>query len=87
MGRPWLWERLKAGGEEDDEDETVGWHHRLNGPEFKQAPADGEGQGSLVCSSSWGCKESDTTERLNWTELKPPKADNLEEDSFLTRVS
>ena len=43
----------------------VGGHHRLNGPEFKQAPADGEGQGSLVCSSSWGCKELDMTEGPN----------------------
>ena len=43
------------------EDEMVGWHHRLDGHEFEQAPGDGEGQGSLVCCSPWGCKESDTT--------------------------
>ena len=43
----------------------VGWHHRLNGHEFEQTPGDGEGQGSLACCSPWGCKESDTTERLN----------------------
>ena len=55
-------ERLKAGGEGDDRGEMVGWHHRLNGPEFEQAPGDGEGQGSLVCCSPWGRKESDTTE-------------------------
>ena len=42
-----------------------GWHHRLNGHEFEQAPGDGEGQGSLECSSPWGCKEWDMTERLN----------------------
>ena len=42
------------------EDEMVGWHHRLNGQEFEQAPGDGEGQGSLVCCSPWGGKESDT---------------------------
>ena len=47
------------------EDEMVGWHHRLNGHESEQAPGDGEGQGSLACCSPWGCKESDTTERLN----------------------
>ena len=41
------------------EDEIVGWHHQLNGHEFKQAPGDGEGQKSLVCA--WGCKESDMT--------------------------
>ena len=47
------------------EDEMVGWHHRLNGHEFEQAPGDGEGQGSLVCCGPRGRKESDTTERLN----------------------
>ena len=44
------------------EDEMVGWYHRLNGHEFEQALEDGEGQGSLVCCSPWGHKESDTTE-------------------------
>ena len=43
----------------------VGWYHWLNGHEFEQTPGDGEGQGSLVCCSPWGHKESDTTERLN----------------------
>ena len=43
------------------EDEMVGWHHRLNGHEFEQAPGDGEGQGSLVCCNPWGHKESDMT--------------------------
>ena len=47
------------------EDEVVGWHQRLNGHEFEQAPGDGEGQGRLVCYSSWGHKELDTTEQLN----------------------
>ena len=41
------------------EGEMVGWHHQLNGHEFEQAPGDGEGQGNLLCCSSWGCKESD----------------------------
>ena len=45
--------------------EMVGWHHRFNGYEFEQASGDSEGQGSLVCCSPWGCKELDTTERLN----------------------
>ena len=53
------------GRKETTEDETVGWHHQLNGHEFKQTPGDGEGQGSLECSSPWSRKESDTTERLN----------------------
>ena len=47
------------------EDEMVGWHQRLDGREFEQAPGDGDGQGSLVCCSPWGCKESDMTEVLN----------------------
>ena len=52
------------------EDEMTGWHHRPDGHEFKWAPGIGDGQGGLVCCNSWGLKESDTTERLNWTELK-----------------
>ena len=58
-------ERLKAGGEGMTEDEMVGWHHRLSAHEFEQAPGNGEGQRRLVCCSPWGCKESDTAERLN----------------------
>ena len=47
------------------EDEMVGWHHQLNGHEFEQALGVGDGQGDLACCSSWGHKESNTTERLN----------------------
>ena len=47
------------------EDEMFGWHHRLNGHEFEQASGDSEGQGSLVCCSPWGHKESDMAEQLN----------------------
>ena len=47
------------------QEEKVGWHHRLHASEFKQAPRDGKGQGSLVCCCPWGRKESDTTEWLN----------------------
>ena len=50
-------------------DEMVGQHHQFNGHEFEQAPGDGEGQGGLACCCPWGCKESDMTERVNWTEL------------------
>ena len=53
------------------EDEMVGWHHWLNGYEFQQAPAVGDGWGSLACCSPWGCKESDMTVWLNWTEPTP----------------
>ena len=45
--------------------EMVGWHHQLGGHEFEQALGVDDEQGSLVCFSPWGCKESDTTERLN----------------------
>ncbi|CAN0544734.1 unnamed protein product [Rangifer tarandus platyrhynchus] len=62
--RPWCWERWKAEGEGEAEDEMVGWHHRLNGLEFVQTPGDGEGQGSLVCCSPWGPKQLGKTERL-----------------------
>ena len=51
------------------EDEMVGCLHRLDGHEFEQAPGVGEGQGSLVCCSPWCHKESDMTERLNWTDI------------------
>ena len=47
------------------ENKMVGWHHRLHGHEFQQAPGDGEEQGSLACCSPWGHKELDTTEQLN----------------------
>ena len=52
------------------EDEIIGWHHRLNGPEFEQAPRVGDGQGSLVCYSPWGCKVRHywVTE-LNWCQF------------------
>ena len=48
------------------EDEMVGWHHRLNGHEFEQAPGVGDGQGSLACCSPWVSKELDTTDRLHF---------------------
>jgi len=53
---------LRAGEEGVAEDEMVGWHHRLNGLEFEQTPGDSEGQGSLAGCSSWGHKESETTD-------------------------
>ena len=46
------------------EDEMAGWHHRLDGHELKLTLGVGDGQGGLACDS-WGCKELDTTERLN----------------------
>ena len=64
-GRDW--------GQEENgmtEDEMAGWHHRLDGHELEWTPGVGDGQGGLACCNSWGHKESDTTERLNWTELQ-----------------
>ena len=49
------------------EDEMAGWHHQLGGHEFGWTPGVGDGQGGLACFDSWGCKESDMTEWLNWT--------------------
>ena len=51
------------------EDEMAGWHHWLDGCESEWTPGVGNGQGGLASCDSWGHKESDTTERLNWTEL------------------
>ena len=55
-------------------DDMVGWHHRHNGHGFGWTLGVGDGQGGLACCGSWGHKESDMTERLNWTELMFVKA-------------
>ena len=75
--KSWLiWKEPNAGkdwGQEENrttEGEMAGWHHWLNGHGFGWTLGIGDGQGGLVCCSSWDHKESDTTERLNWTELK-----------------
>ena len=68
------------------EDEMAGWHHRLNGHEFEWTPGVGDGQGGLVCCSSWGCKESDVTERLNWTELNVSAKSVLSSRRFTGRT-
>ena len=51
------------------------WHHRLDGHEFEWSPGAGDGQGGLACCDSWGRKESDTTERLNCTEMNACKTE------------
>ena len=66
--RPWCWERLRARGEEETEEEIVEWLHWLSEHEFEQTQGDSEGQGSLAYCGPWGHKESDTTEQQNWTE-------------------
>ena len=63
-GRNWGQEE-----KETTEDEMAGWHHWLDGHEFEWSPGVGDGQGGLAYCDSWGRKESDTTERLNWTDL------------------
>ena len=69
LKRPWCWERLRAGGEGDNR----GWDGWMASPTQLTCVwvnlGVGDGQGGLVCCSSWGCKESDMTERLNWTEI------------------
>ena len=74
--KSWLiWKDPDAGkdwGKEEKrttEDEMAEWHHRYNGHGFGWTVGVGDGQGGLACCGSWGHKESDTTERLNWTEL------------------
>ena len=62
-GRDWGQEE-----KETTEDEMAGWRQRLDGHKFEWTPGVGDGQGGLVCCDSWSRKESDTTERLNWTE-------------------
>ena len=63
-GRDWGQEEKRT-----TEDEMAGWHHWLDGCESEWTLGVGGGQGGLACCDSWGCKESDTTEQLNWTEL------------------
>ena len=54
--------KIEGGRRREQQDEMVRWHHRLNEHEFKKALGVGDGQGSLVCCSPWGHKESDMTE-------------------------
>ena len=75
--KSWLiWKDPDAGkdwGQEEKgtkEDEMVGWYHQHNGHGFGWTSGVGDGQWGLACCGSWGHKESDTTEWLNWTELK-----------------
>ena len=73
--KSWLiWKDPDAGKDWKQEekgttDEMVGWHHWFSEHGFVWTPGVGDGQGGLACCGTWGCKESDMTERLNWTEL------------------
>ena len=64
VGRDWGQEKKGM-----TEDEMAGWHHCLDGRESEWTLGVGDRQGGLACCDSWGCKESDTTEQLKWTEL------------------
>ena len=66
--RSWYRERLRARGEGNNRNEMVGWHHRLNGYEFEQAPGVGDGQGSLACCTRCGRKKSDMTSEQQTSE-------------------
>ena len=77
--RLWFWEGLGAGGEGDDRG-WDGWMASLTRwRECEWTLGVGDGQGGLVCCNSWGRKESDTTEQLNWTELSSVKGKNVQE--------
>ena len=76
-GKDWRQEKNTA------EDKMIGWHHQFNGHEFEQAPGVGDGQGSLVCCSPWGHKESDTTELLNWLISTPRCSHPLQSHFFV----
>ena len=83
----WLTEKDPVAGKEEKgmtADEMVGWHHQFEGHEFEQAPGVGDGQGGLACCCPWGCKESDMTEWVNWTE--PVRILYWNISSFLTGV-
>ena len=69
LKRPWCWERLKAGGEEDGRG-WDGWMASLTQWTWVwvKTPGVGDGQGGLACCGPWGCKDSDKTEWLNWTD-------------------
>ena len=63
-GKDWVQEQKGT-----TEDKMLGWHHWLDGHGFAWTPGVDDGQGGLACCGSWGLKEMDTTEWLNWTEV------------------
>ena len=75
--RLWCWEGLGQEEKGTTEDEMAVWHHWLNGRESEWTPGVGDGQGGLACCDSWGHKESDTAERLIWSDLMKVKVKSL----------
>ena len=98
LEKPLMLGKTEGGRKRGQQDELAGWHHRFNGHEFEWTPGVGDGQGGLACCDSRGHKESDMTERLNWTELNwmlklklqlwPPyaSADSLEKTLMLQKI-
>ena len=76
-GRDWGQEKKGT-----TEDEMAGWHHWLNGLEFGWTPGVGDGHGGLACYNSWGRKESDMTEQLNWTELNHENMSQIQIEEY-----
>ena len=93
MWRADSFEKTDAGrdwGQEEKgttEDETVGWHHRLNGHGFGWTLGADDGQGGLTCCSPWAHKESDTIDWLNWTELNIPHPTKAKLGGFYSIMS
>ena len=69
------------------EDEMAGWRHQPDAHEFGWTLGVGDGQGGLACCDSWGRKESDTTEQLNWTEIYPKRNVEIKESRHTTKES
>ena len=66
------------------EDEMAGWHHKLDRHEFEWTSGVGDVQGGLACCDSWGCKELDTTEQLNWTESQALSRGEAKDSALLS---
>ena len=69
------------------DDEMAGWHHRLDGLEFALTLGVCDGQEGLACCGSWGCKESDTTEWLSWTDKKYNSANSSQLQVYIHSTS
>ena len=69
LEKPLMLGKIEGGRRRGRQDEMVRWYHWLNGHKFESTPGVSDGQGSLVCCSPWGHKESDMTKQVNWTEL------------------
>ena len=87
LQRPWCWKDWRQEEKGTTENEMVGWHQGRDGHVFEWTPGVGEGQGGLACYSPWGCQDSDTTGRLNWTDPLISAASIFRNAYFLSWVS